>query len=82
MKRRQFLRTGATLGGSLALPHSLMAEPTSKLIRGNAEHVISIWLGGGMAQTDTFDPKRVGESEQGRLLLSVHRHGGPRRARV
>jgi hypothetical protein len=61
MKRRQFLRTGATLGGSLALPHSLMAEPTSKLIRGNAEHVISIWLGGGMAQTDTFDPKRVGD---------------------
>lgn len=61
MNRRHFLRTGATLGGSLALPHSLMAEPASKLIRGNAEHVISIWLGGGMAQTDTFDPKRVGD---------------------
>ena len=61
MNRRHFLKSSATLGGSLALPHSLMAEPTSKLIRGNAEHVISIWLGGGMAQTDTFDPKRVGD---------------------
>ncbi|MCC6884107.1 MAG: DUF1501 domain-containing protein [Verrucomicrobiales bacterium] len=61
MNRRQFLRTGATLSGSLALPHSLMAESVPKLISGKAEHVISIWLGGGMAQTDTFDPKRLGD---------------------
>lgn len=25
------------------------------------EHCISIWLGGGMSQIDTFDPKRVGD---------------------
>ncbi len=25
-------------------------------LRGTAEHVISIWLGGGMGQIDTFDP--------------------------
>lgn len=61
MKRRHFLKTGATLSGSLALPHSLLAEAFSPPIRGKAEHVISIWLGGGMAQTDTFDPKRVGD---------------------
>ena len=61
MNRRHFLRTGATLCGGVALPHSLMAAQPSKLLRGNAEHVISIWLGGGMAQTDTFDPKRVGD---------------------
>jgi hypothetical protein len=28
---------------------------------GKAEHVISIWLGGGMGQIDTFDPKRRGD---------------------
>jgi len=61
MKRRHFLRTAATLSGSLALPHSILAEALSKPIRGKAEHVISIWLGGGMAQTDTFDPKRMGD---------------------
>ncbi len=38
-----------------------MATPTPAILRGKAEHVISIWLGGGMAQTDTFDPKRVGD---------------------
>ncbi|MEC8473792.1 MAG: DUF1501 domain-containing protein, partial [Planctomycetota bacterium] len=28
---------------------------------GKAEHVISIWLGGGMGQIDTFDPKKKGD---------------------
>jgi hypothetical protein len=30
---------------------------------GKAEHCIFIWLGGGMAQVDTFDPKRLGDSK-------------------
>ena len=30
-------------------------------LRGGAEHVISIWLGGGMGQIDTFDPKPKGD---------------------
>ncbi len=41
----------------------LIAAPAPALIRGKAEHVISIWLGGGMAQTDTFDPKRRGDPQ-------------------
>ena len=61
MNRRHFLKAGATLGGGLALPHSVLAEPVYKPVRGNAEHIISIWLGGGMAQTDTFDPKQLGD---------------------
>ncbi|MEM9827927.1 MAG: DUF1501 domain-containing protein, partial [Planctomycetota bacterium] len=28
---------------------------------GGVQHVISIWLGGGMGQIDTFDPKRLGD---------------------
>lgn len=34
---------------------------TTPRLRGQAEHVISIWLGGGMGQIDTFDPKRRGD---------------------
>ncbi len=57
MKRRQFLtHTSAALGSSL-LP-TLAAET---LLKGRAEHVISIWLGGGMGQIDSFDPKRKGD---------------------
>jgi hypothetical protein len=61
MNRRQFLGTGASLAGGLALPSSLLADSADPLIQGKAEHVISIWLGGGMAQTDTFDPKQLGD---------------------
>ena len=32
------------------------------LPKGKAEHCIFIWLGGGMCQLDTFDPKRRGNS--------------------
>lgn len=37
------------------------AASASKL--GKAEHCIMIWLGGGMAQIDTFDPKAVGDAK-------------------
>ncbi|WP_390621719.1 DUF1501 domain-containing protein [Roseiconus nitratireducens] len=37
------------------------AVSSGELISGQAEHVISIWLGGGMGQIDTFDPKRRGD---------------------
>ena len=55
MNRRQFL---ATTAGALISPAFARAEPLRK---GKAEHVISIWLGGGMGQIDTFDPKRRGD---------------------
>ena len=55
--RRNLLRTSATLAGGMAL----QANGKHPLIQGKAEHVISIWLGGGMGQIDTFDPKRKGD---------------------
>jgi hypothetical protein len=44
------------------VPNSLLgaAPPAPAILRGKAEHVITIWLGGGMGQIDTFDPKRRG----------------------
>ncbi len=56
MNRRQFLTT--TAGALLAPAFTSAASP---LLAGKAEHVISIWLGGGMGQIDTFDPKRRGD---------------------
>lgn len=63
MNRRQFLQSTATLAGAAIFPRPLIAAPAPALIKGKAEHVISIWLGGGMAQTDTFDPKRRGDPQ-------------------
>ncbi|MEX0791879.1 MAG: DUF1501 domain-containing protein, partial [Pirellulaceae bacterium] len=72
--RRQFLAStaqagiGAAMLGSGALVGSLAAEesghrrPVAPL--GKAEHCIMLWLPGGAAQIDTFDPKR--KSKDGR----------------
>ena len=70
MNRRHFLaQTGALAGaalssGSLLSSNSALASPTAIHVpKGKAEHVVFIWLGGGMAQIDTFDPKRRGNSK-------------------
>lgn len=73
--RRQFLRTSAAAASALSIPaaisghlgHGRVAFASEKSTttvhrgQGSAEHVISIWLGGGMGQIDTFDPKRKGD---------------------
>lgn len=58
MNRRDFLATTATAAAS-----GLVSAQSSP-IQGKAEHVISIWLGGGMGQIDTFDPKRKGDPKE------------------
>ena len=69
MKRRSFIANSLAAGGSLAAsglvgcpPQSLLAADSHETPAGAAEHVIFIWLGGGMSQIDTFDPKRRGSS--------------------
>ncbi len=63
--RREFLRRAGTgLAGASALgPLGLAADPREERVypRGKAEHCIFIWLGGGAAHIDTWDPKPVGD---------------------
>lgn len=64
MNRRSFLQQSGVLTGAAMASPSLLASPTvANFPKGKAEHVIFIWLGGGMAQIDTFDPKRRGNSK-------------------
>ena len=58
MDRRRFLTAAASTTAMAALSRRAAAVPT---VRGRAEHVISLWLGGGMGACDTFDPKRLGD---------------------
>ena len=50
--RRQFLAASTATLSSLALTSRLPAQQAiaSQFPRGNAEHCIFVWLGGGMAQ--------------------------------
>ena len=65
MNRRNFLKkTGLAAGGASLGASSLLAStPVLNVPKGKAEHCIFIWLGGGMAQIDTFDPKKRGNSK-------------------
>lgn len=58
MDRRAFMQASAVAVAQSAIVPQLRAQEQP---RGKAEHVISIWLGGGMGGIDTFDPKRQGD---------------------
>ena len=60
LTRRNFVKAGTS--SAICMPSLLQGKESAKLNHpmGKAEHVISIWLGGGMGQIDTFDPKRKG----------------------
>jgi hypothetical protein len=63
--RRGFLGTSAGIAAASVAARSGLAETTSGgTPRGKAEHCIMIWLGGGPAQIDTFDPKRKSKDGQ------------------
>lgn len=74
--RRDFMR----VSGAAALSALLAAEPrqiwaeSGKKIEPRADATILLWMAGGMAQTETFDPKRYTPFEPGmesRRVLST-----------
>src|SRR3954467_9495042 len=67
VSRRDFLKTAsaATLSALAAgFPRQLLAE-TEEKIKPTADTVIVLWMAGGMAHTETFDPKRYTAFEAG-----------------
>jgi hypothetical protein len=72
MQRREFLQRSMVSAGALTLPgalRSVMAQAElgkgAEPLAAKADSVIFIWLPGGIAQTDTWDPKRYTPFEPG-----------------
>src|SRR5438128_12600015 len=66
--RRDFLKTAsaATLSALAAgYPRALIAAEAEERIKPTADTLIVLWLAGGMAHTETFDPKRYSPFERG-----------------
>ncbi|MEA3213243.1 MAG: hypothetical protein QOE70_6300 [Chthoniobacter sp.] len=65
--RRDFLKTAsaATLGALAAGAPRLFAATEPEKIQPTADTLIVLWMGGGMAHTETFDPKRYAPFEKG-----------------
>jgi hypothetical protein len=68
LSRRDFLKTAsaATLGALAAgAPRQLLADAPLEKFKPTADRLIVLWMGGGMAHTETFDPKRYTPFEKG-----------------
>ena len=61
LTRRQFLSTLGAAGAHWSMQSETVSSNASSMPKGKAKSCIMIWLGGGMSQIDTFDPKRLGE---------------------
>jgi len=66
LHRRRFVRlvgcTPFALPGAVSVIDPARAADAAPPAGGRAEHCIFIWLGGGMGQMDTFDPKDLGDN--------------------
>ncbi len=65
--RRDFLKTAsaATLGALSAGAPRLFAAAEEEKIKPTADTLIVLWMAGGMAHTETFDPKRYAPFTKG-----------------
>lgn len=62
--RRDFLKTAsASAAAAYLTSHFSSNARAEKLPLGKAEHCVMIWLGGGAAQMDTWDPKKMGDAK-------------------
>jgi len=62
LNRRNFLKGSTAALGATALPALAKEEPK---LNASADTVILCWMAGGMASTETFDPKRYTPFEKG-----------------
>lgn len=72
--RREFLKrsSAATLAALAAgAPVPMLSSCSKTKIQSTADTVILLWMAGGMAHTDTFDPKRYTPFEKGMQANSV-----------
>ena len=74
LARRHFLKMALAAGALPGAARSLRATAIPPASLGKAEHCIFIWLGGGMAQVDTFDPKSMGNTKAKPFVAGSYYH--------
>ena len=70
--RRDFLKASALTAAMSGAPGALKADDLeTRKFAGKADSVIVLWMGGGMAHLETFDPKRHTPFEKGMKAADV-----------
>src|SRR3954462_3842698 len=62
--RRNSMKTGASALGAASLPGADILGAAESRPKGKADACIFLWLGGGAAHMDTFDPKVRGDGKK------------------
>src|SRR6476660_9569436 len=68
ISRRQFIQNSAVAAAGLSASRFAFGEESAKAVAKlvpKADAMIHIWLPGGIAQTDTWDPKKYTPFEKG-----------------
>ncbi len=65
LNRRDFINTSAAALAALACGEPAAALSAGKRPEARADTIILLWMAGGMAQTETFDPKKYTPFESG-----------------
>lgn len=65
ISRRHFMQTSAAATAATLSLGAQEAVPNVAMPKARADSIILLWMAGGMAQTETFDPKRYTEYSPG-----------------
>jgi hypothetical protein len=70
--RRDFLRTSYAAGAAAMLGTSLRASEAPKKLEPTADCMVLLWMAGGQASTETWDPKKYTPFERGMEAKGVY----------
>jgi len=72
LTRRDFLRVGGAAGAAALLGPGLRADEESKKLEPTADCLVLLWMAGGQASTETWDPKKYTPFERGMEAKAVY----------
>src|ERR1700730_16150578 len=72
MSRRDFMRAGCAVGTGVVFDRVLRATDEPKKLAPTADCLVLLWMAGGQASTETWDPKKYTPFERGMEAKSVY----------
>src|SRR5216684_3123841 len=72
MSRRDFIRAGCAAGAGVVFDRVLGAAQEPKKLEPTADCLVLLWMAGGQASTETWDPKKYTPFERGMESKSVY----------
>src|SRR5438132_9661782 len=72
MSRRDFIRAGCAAGTAVVFDRVVRADEESKKLEPTADCLVLLWMAGGQASTETWDPKKYTPFERGMEAKAVY----------